>query len=261
MPPPLTSNRPGIGDSEALVGRAGVQLELGVQVGQSLSEEERDWTTGWGQSTLRIGIVDPIELFVSWGGLWVDRDSVAGVTRIVAGATDLLVGAKVALLDESRHGLTLTIAPSSSVPVGGGDFSSGSYDGSLRLMWARSLPKGWDRSGNVLFLITSDSSGRVLEQRRYDQCWPTTVVVHQRLHRAGDRPRRTARLDAGWRDCMGAPRELAMGFCRRVFSSGAPDRTGSSPAASPCAGSRGRCVSRPRAAAGRNDSRLQGIGI
>ncbi len=130
-PPPITSNRPGIGDSEALVGRAVVQLELGVQTGVSKSGVESDWSTGWGQSTLRIGIVDPIEVFVTWGGLSVDRDSVAGVTTIESGATDLLAGAKFAVLNESRHGLTLTLEPTFSVPIGGDDFSTGSYDGSL----------------------------------------------------------------------------------------------------------------------------------
>lgn len=159
-PPPITSNRPGIGDSEALVGRTIVQLELGVQTGRSISGDERNWTTGWGQSTLRIGIVDPIEVFVTWGGLSVDRDSVEGVTRIETGATYLLMGSKFAVLNESRHGLTLTLAPSFSIPIGGDDSSSGSYDGSLRLLWARSLPKDWDVSGNILFLSTTDETGR-----------------------------------------------------------------------------------------------------
>ena len=159
-PPPLTSNRPGIGDSEALVGRAVLQLELGVETAQSRLETERDLATSWAQSTLRIGVIDPIELFVNWGGVSVNRDSAAGVTEIETGSNDVVLGAKFAILDESRHGLTLTVAPSSSLPIGGDDFSSGSYDGSLRFLWARSLPRDWDLSGNVVFLRTSDASGR-----------------------------------------------------------------------------------------------------
>ena len=159
-PPELTSNRPGIGDSEAVVGRGVLQLELGVEASESRADAERNLATVWGQSTLRFGIVNRIEAFVNWGGVSVDRDSVAGATVIETGSNDVVLGAKFALLDESRHGVSFTIAPSSSLPIGGDDFSSGSYDGSLRLMWARSLPKAWDVSGNLLFLRTSDASGR-----------------------------------------------------------------------------------------------------
>jgi hypothetical protein len=158
--PPITSNRPGIGDSEALVGRAVVQLELGIESDVTTLNDEHSWTTGWGQSTLRVGIVDPVEIFVSWGGWSVDRIAETGSTRIEAGGNDLLVGAKFAILDESRHGLTLTVQPFTSVPIGGDDFSSHSYDGALRLLWARSLGEKWDLSGNVLFLSTTDDSGR-----------------------------------------------------------------------------------------------------
>jgi hypothetical protein len=159
-PAPLTSNRPGIGDSEALVGRAVLQVELGVETARSRSGDEREWSSSWGQSTLRIGILDPIELFVNWGGVTVDRDSAAGVTVIEAGSNDVVLGAKFAILDESRHGLTVTVAPSSSLPIGGDDFGTGSYDGSLRLLWARSLPGDWDLSGNFVFLSTTDANGR-----------------------------------------------------------------------------------------------------
>ena len=162
-PPPITSNRPGIGDSEALVGRGVVQLELGIQTQVTRFGGERDWTTDWGQSTLRVGFVDAVEVHVSWGGVAVDRVAETGSTRIVTGATDLFVGAKIALLDESRHFLTLTASPATSVPIGGDDFSSGSYDGALRLLWARSLPKDWDLSGNILFLITTDANRRYWE--------------------------------------------------------------------------------------------------
>ena len=145
-PPPLTSNRPGIGDSEDLVGRAVLQLELGVQFDSSRSGGESNWTTGWGQSTVRVGIVDPVEVFVTWGGFSVDRDSAAGITVVESGSNDVLLGAKFAVLSESRHGLTLTLQPSTSFPIGGDDFSSGSYDSSVRLMWGRSLPT---RTGGI----------------------------------------------------------------------------------------------------------------
>ena len=83
---------------------------------------------------MRVGIVDPVEVFLTWGGFSVDRDSTAGVTVVETGSTDLLLGAKFAVLDESRHGLTLTVEPTTTLPIGSDDFSTGSYDGAVRLI-------------------------------------------------------------------------------------------------------------------------------
>ena len=158
--PPLTSNRPGIGDSEALVGRKVVQVELGVEHGVSTSAEDSDRSMAWGGAVLRIGITDPVELFLSWDGLTVDRVSDEAGSRVVVGGNDLLLGSKLGVLKESRHRVTLTVAPSVTLPVGADDFSSGSYDGEVRLMWARTLPQSWAVSGNLVFVRTSDSAGR-----------------------------------------------------------------------------------------------------
>ena len=63
-------------------------------------------------------------------------------------------------MSEDRHGLTLSVAPAWSFPVGSEEFTSSSNDGSFRLMWARSLPRDWSVSGNLLFTRTSDEAGR-----------------------------------------------------------------------------------------------------
>jgi hypothetical protein len=158
--PPLTSNRPGIADSESLVAPRVFQVEAGVQWQQAPSEAEREWTQTWGQLTVRYGLRPWLELFTGWDGLSLDRVSVDGTSRVEAGGNDLRFGAKVAVLSEERHGVMLTLAPGWSVPVGGEEFSSGSNDASFRVLWARSLPADWSLSGNVLFTRTSDSGGR-----------------------------------------------------------------------------------------------------
>ena len=210
-PPPITSNRPGIGDSEALVGRGVVQLELGIQTQVTRFGGERDWTTDWGQSTLRVGIVDAVEVYVSWGGVAVDRVAETGSTRIVTGATDLLVGAKIALLDESRHFLTLTASPATSVPIGRGDFSSGSYRRRAAAVVGAVASKGL---GPVRKHPVPEHDGRqppLLGQPDHDEHWPLALIVHQRLRGAGDRPRRSSRLDAGRRGSLGPKAQPAMG--------------------------------------------------
>ena len=137
---PLTSNRPGIGDSEALVGRGVVQIESGFQAQGEPPGNDRPWTQTWGQLTFRLGLSPRIEIFTGWDGLSLDRVNEDGQSRVVAGGNDFRVGAKLAVLSEERHGLTLTVAPAWSFPVGSEEFTSGSNDGSLRLLWARSLP-------------------------------------------------------------------------------------------------------------------------
>jgi hypothetical protein len=159
-PPPLTSNRPGIGESEALVPPRAVQLEAGVQRQDAPPGAEQRWTQTWGQLNLRVGVSSRVELFTGWDGLSLDRRDIDGESRIVAGGNDLRIGSKIAVLSEQRHGVTLTVSPAWSFPVGSESFSSSANDGSIRVMWARSLPRDWSVSGNVLFTRTSDTAGR-----------------------------------------------------------------------------------------------------
>jgi Putative MetA-pathway of phenol degradation len=158
--PPLTSNRPGIGDSEAIVARGAIQVESGVQWQDAPLGEDRRWTQTWGQLTVRVGLTPRLEVFGGWDGLSVDRVRVNGESRLVTGGNDVRLGAKLGVLTEERNGLTLTVAPAWSFPVGSQEFTTNSNDGSLRLLWARSLPQDWLVSGNLLFTRTTDAGQR-----------------------------------------------------------------------------------------------------
>jgi hypothetical protein len=159
-PPPLTSNRPGIADSEALVPSGAFQFEAGVQDQDAPSGDDRRWTQTWGQLTVRYGMTSRVELFAGWDGLSLNRVLLEGESRIVAGGNDVRVGTKLAILMEDAHGLTVTIAPAWSFPVGSEAFTSNSNDPSFRVLWARSLRRDWSVSGNVLFRRTTDAIGR-----------------------------------------------------------------------------------------------------
>jgi hypothetical protein len=161
--PPLTSNRPGIGDSEELVPSGVFQLEAGMTFQDAQPGSDRRWTQSWGQLTLRYGVTRRIEIFAGWDGLSLDRVSVQGRSRLVAGGNDLRVGTKLSLLLEETHGLTVTVAPAWSFPLGSEEFSSGSQDPSFRVLWARSLPRDWWVSGNLVWVRTTDAIGRYWE--------------------------------------------------------------------------------------------------
>jgi hypothetical protein len=114
--PPLRSNRPGIGDSEALVSSGVFQLEAGGQLQEAPPGGDLRWKQTWGQLTFRYGLSCRVEVFVGWDGLSLDRVLIDGTSRVVAGGNDLRLGTKLALLTEEAHGLTLTIAPASRFP-------------------------------------------------------------------------------------------------------------------------------------------------
>jgi hypothetical protein len=145
-----------------------IQVEAGGIFEGAPPTDERRWTETWGQLTLRYGITRCIEIFGGWDGLSLDRVSTLGVSRILAGGNDLRVGAKLGLLTEEANGLTVTMSPVWSFPVGSEEFTSGSQDPSFRLMWSRSLPRDWSVSGNLVWIRTSDSIGRY---------WETGVTV------------------------------------------------------------------------------------
>ena len=161
--PPLTSNRPGIADSEELVPSRTFQVEAGGVFQDAPPAGDRRWTQTWGQLTFRYGLARRIEIFGGWDGLSVDRVSFQGQSRVVAGGNDLRVGAKVALLLEETNAVTLTIAPAWSFPIGSEAFTSGSQDPSFRVLWARSLPRGWWIWGNLLWSRLSDATSRYWE--------------------------------------------------------------------------------------------------
>ncbi len=162
---PLTSNRPGIGDSEALIDRGAFQFESGIQFREAPPDSERAWTQTWGQFTVRLGIRQRLELFAGWDGLSLDRIQIDGISRVESGGNDLRVGAKIAVLDEDAHGVALTVAPAWSFPIGDDEFSSHSNDGSVRLLWARTLPRNWSLGGNVVSTYTSGAEGRYIDNR------------------------------------------------------------------------------------------------
>jgi hypothetical protein len=160
VPPPLTSNRPGIGDSEALVPPRTIQLEIGARGQGGSPDDDRRWRPAWGELTVRFGVVPRIEICGGWDGLSLERVAIEGRVRSDAGGSDLRVGTKLAVLSEDRHRVTLTVAPAWSFPVGADPFTTGSHNGSLRVMLARSLPRDWSVSGNLLFTRTTDAAGR-----------------------------------------------------------------------------------------------------
>jgi hypothetical protein len=158
--PPLTSNRPGIGGSEALVARGVFQVETGIQAQLEPPSDEVRWAQTWGQLVVRFGLTPRVELYTNWDGVSLERTRAAGDERSVSGRNDLRIGAKLGVLTEPTNAITLSLSPAWSFPLGSGPFTSGSNDASFRVLVARSLPRDWSVGGNLLFTRASDDDSR-----------------------------------------------------------------------------------------------------
>jgi hypothetical protein len=158
--PPLTSNRPGIGESEALMPRGAMQLESGLSASRSSSDGARTTTISTPEATFRIGLTPRLEVFAGGEGLLWIRQSTDTASVTARGASDLSIDAKVALLAQGDGPLTISIAGGVSLPAGADAFSSGGVDPSVRLLWSRALAREFSIGGNVAIAAVTDGDRR-----------------------------------------------------------------------------------------------------
>jgi hypothetical protein len=156
--PPLTSNRPGISESEALLVPRSFQLESGFTFAGFNDDDVSHHVTDLPEATLRFGLTPRFELFANVSnGFW-DRASIGSASSTTSGASDLSVNAKIGWLSEGADPFTLSAAVGLSLPIGSDEFSSGGYDPAVRLLWSRSLPSDFALSGNVnVASVTAES--------------------------------------------------------------------------------------------------------
>jgi hypothetical protein len=170
-PPPITSNRPGISESEALVLPHAVQVEAGVTYSALSDDAERHKQVDFPEATIRVGLTERVEVFVAATGYFVDMTADAGTTR---GGSDVQINAKLGLLD--RGSFTLSAATGLSLPIGSAAFSSGGYDPSLRFLWSTSLPRDWSVAGNLVF------SDVTIEENRRAAAGASLSTGHPLVH-------------------------------------------------------------------------------
>jgi Putative MetA-pathway of phenol degradation len=158
--PPLSSNRPGISESEALLVTRAFQLESGFTFAEFGEEGERQRQVDFPEATLRFGLSPRLELFANGSNLvWNRTSSTGGASIAATHGTDLSLNAKLGLLSEDANRLTLSAAMGLSIPVGSEGESSDGYDPSLRLLWSKALPDDFGIAGN-LNIASTTSDGR-----------------------------------------------------------------------------------------------------
>ena len=150
--PEMVTDRPDFTESSEVVGRGIFQFESGLTYEADGAARRQTMPAG----LLRVGLSRRVELRLGGDGFLSQTD---GAVR-QSGHSDSEIGVKVRLFDESAAGFDMAIIPMFSVPTGSAGFTSGGYDPTLKLTFARSLPAGFGLSGNVNVSSVSDELGR-----------------------------------------------------------------------------------------------------
>jgi hypothetical protein len=153
--PELVTDRPDITESSSVVGRGIWQLESGFSFERDGGRADGARGLSAPMALVRLGLSDRLELRIGADGFVSSKSLAAGAPRI-SGLSDLDVGVKYVLADQARLGVDLAVIPFVSLPTGSRDVSSGGYDPTVKLTWARDLPRGFGLSGNLNVNSTTD---------------------------------------------------------------------------------------------------------
>jgi len=159
--PELVSDRPGFGESSAVVERGTIQLETGLTL-QQTDASQRQLTAP--QLLARVGVAPRVELRVSADGL-IDQSVRTPSGRAHAhGRSDAEVGGKVKLLDEARAGVDVALLPYVSLPTASNGFGSAHYDPGFKVAAGRGLPHGFGLSGTFNASDPAGDAGRAWQR-------------------------------------------------------------------------------------------------
>ena len=149
--PEMVTDRPDFTESSEIIPFGWLQLESGVSLEGDASS--RAFTAP--SALFRLGLGHRTEFRFGAEGLV--SESTGSVRQ--SGGSDLEVGAKIRILDADRAGIDLALLPMVSLPTGAAHLTSGGYDPTLKITWARELPAGFGLTGNVnLSSLTEDGT-------------------------------------------------------------------------------------------------------
>ena len=160
--PELVTDRPDFTESSNVVGRGILQVEMGTTLESNGKDADRDRTLTTPLALMRIGVSKRIELRFGTDGYMLDTTGIGAAQAVTRGQSDLEVGAKVVLLDES-HRVQFAVIPMASLPTGKAGITSGTVDPTVKLTWATSLPRNFALSGNANLERLGDDHGRYTE--------------------------------------------------------------------------------------------------
>ncbi len=137
--PDLVTDRPDQTESAETVPPGHVQVEIGYLVTEDEEGGVRVETEEAPGTLVRIGLIEDLELRLGWSGRISQTTDFETRRLRQDGSGDGEVGLKWVLARERPGRPQVAVLISSSVPIGGSDFSSERYDPSLRVLLAHAL--------------------------------------------------------------------------------------------------------------------------
>lgn len=163
QPTAVVPDRPGFTETTRVVGPHTLQFEMGSSVELDGRDAERTRTVAAPLVLVRIGVGPALELRVSGDGDVVSSRRSGPKHTTVSGGSDMELGAKWTFLDARVAAFSMALIPMISLPVGSTSTSSGTYDPTAEVSWAKGLRNGFDLSGNVNLSRLHDDGGRFTE--------------------------------------------------------------------------------------------------
>lgn len=152
----ISADRPGFATSTSVLGTGLIQVEGGITLYADRDGDVRHRTITFGSPTVRMGISRFVELRAGGNGMELVRTTNCTGHGTTAGWSDLVVGAKIAVVREGRLVPAISLLPSISMPAGNRAFTSSTYDPSLGIAWQKNLPAGMSVGGTLTGTGLSD---------------------------------------------------------------------------------------------------------
>ena len=156
----FSADRPGFATSTSVLSPGILQLEGGVTFSVDKDGGVGHRTFTFGSPLVRMGVWRFVELRVGGDGMELDRSTDCNGHDTTAGWSDLVVGAKVAVVKEGRLLPAISLLPSVSIPAGNRAFTSSTYDPTLGIAWQKNLPAGMSVGGTLTGTSLSDQRAR-----------------------------------------------------------------------------------------------------
>jgi hypothetical protein len=156
----LVTDRPDFTESAEVVAPGVAQLETGISYEGDGAGAARTRGLTMPLALMRIGLGHRTELRLGADGFVSQSEGLGAAALRTNGGSDFEVAAKVRLAGEKQIGFDLAVIPIVSLPVGSEGFTSGGVDPTVKIAMARSLPAGFDLSGNVNVSSLTDGADR-----------------------------------------------------------------------------------------------------
>jgi Putative MetA-pathway of phenol degradation len=143
-PPPIAAGRPGVTESRGTVGDRVLQLEGGILIGVDPDTDTSPRSVTAPAGLVRYGFGERMEVRVGGAGFKYSSQRLGDTRVSTQGGSDLYVGAKLVVLEESRAGVALSVVPGLTLPTGSETLTTNGYDPSFAIALGRVLPLGFD---------------------------------------------------------------------------------------------------------------------